>query len=99
MIISKKKCIDNCTNDDKYKYEYNKKCYDECPNGTIHNESDYTCHDIKNIEKSFIYNFINISIYIKDERDEEIEIYRGKISEFNVSENKEDIVSKIDNIQ
>ena len=34
LIISKNECIDNCTKDDKYKYEYNNNCYEECPTGT-----------------------------------------------------------------
>ena len=32
-IKDKEKCIDECYNDDYYKYEYNKKCYNECPEG------------------------------------------------------------------
>ena len=28
LIESKKRCVDNCSNDDKYKYEYNNICYE-----------------------------------------------------------------------
>ena len=35
IINSTKKCIDNCFNDNNYKYEYNGYCYENCPNGTI----------------------------------------------------------------
>ena len=36
MIIEKNKCIDECKKDDKYKYEYNKTCYEYFPNRTYH---------------------------------------------------------------
>ena len=35
LIIFKKKCIDNCINDDIYKYEYQNYCYQDCPPNTI----------------------------------------------------------------
>ena len=35
LIIAKKKCIDKCSNDNTYLYEYNNKCYKECPDNTI----------------------------------------------------------------
>ena len=46
IIIEKAQCIDNCSNDDYYKYEYNNICYHLCPYGThksIYNE--YLCED------------------------------------------------------
>ena len=30
LIKESNKCIDNCLNDNKYKYEFNNKCYDNC---------------------------------------------------------------------
>ena len=38
-IIEENKCIDNCIEDKKYKYEYNDICYEKCPNNT----SNYLC--------------------------------------------------------
>ena len=35
MILSKKKCIDKCSNDNLFKYEYNGNCYENCPYDTI----------------------------------------------------------------
>ena len=35
LIAEKGKCIDECYNDDTYKYEYNKKCYKKCPDNKI----------------------------------------------------------------
>ena len=31
IILDKKKCIDNCTNDNLFKFEFNNICYKECP--------------------------------------------------------------------
>ena len=35
LIKEKRKCIDECYNDDTYKYEYNNKCYKKCPDNKI----------------------------------------------------------------
>ena len=35
LITEKGKCIDECFNDDTYKYEYNNKCYKKCPDNQI----------------------------------------------------------------
>ena len=44
LILNKKKCIDECENDDIYKFEYNNKCYQQCPEKTFTNEThNYTC--------------------------------------------------------
>ena len=44
FIEEKNKCIDNCTNDLKYRYEYNNKCFDSCPKGTISSSNNsYLC--------------------------------------------------------
>ena len=95
IINEKKKCTDDCKNDDFYKYEYNNICYHECPDDTIMDEAEYICYDKKFIETTIIIDNSNIT---KDERDEEMENFRGKVSDFNISENK-DILSKKDNVQ
>ena len=59
-MIEKKECIDNCQNDDIYKYEYNKICYIECPNGTNYSEIEGICIEIKNLETTiFTTEIIN----------------------------------------
>ena len=30
LIKDIKKCVSNCSNDNKYKYEYNNTCYEKC---------------------------------------------------------------------
>ena len=47
LILNDKKCIDDCSNDDKYKYNYKNKCYHKCPSGTIINETNYICYENK----------------------------------------------------
>jgi len=54
LITEKMKCIDNCSNDDIYKYEYNNTCYESCPNGThISNISNELCE-----ENLYCYNTV-----------------------------------------
>ena len=99
LIEAKTECTKDCKYDNIYKYDFNNICYEECPIWTIQNETDYICYEIKNIQTTII-NEINKTTYkIEDERDKEIENFRGIISDFNVSENKEDIITKKDNVQ
>ena len=45
LIEDKNKCLDNCKNDNIYKYEYNNKCFNACPNGTylLKRDEEYFC--------------------------------------------------------
>ena len=47
LVDDKKRCIDKCSNDDLYKYEYQKKCGKECPAFTI--DKDFVCEDVYDI--------------------------------------------------
>ena len=68
IIKNKSKCIDDCKNDNEYKYRYNGECFKHCPNNTQDN-NDYICKDINNecilTENSNGINSIsdNISLY------------------------------------
>ena len=44
LIKEKNKCIDKCSNDNFYRYEYNNECFIECPTETI--LVNYICKDI-----------------------------------------------------
>ncbi len=100
IITDKNKCIDDCKKDDSNKYNFNNICYKDCPSGTFQNETDYICYEIKNLETTIINEINNQSTNkIEDERDKEIENFRGMISDFNVSENTEDIITTKDNVQ
>jgi hypothetical protein len=52
LINAKKRCIDNCKNDNLYQYEYQNKCYDKCPSGAESSINDtYICNEIIAEEK------------------------------------------------
>ena len=60
LIISKKECIDDCSKDDIYFYEYKNKCYEYCPDGTVLVNNTNKCKeykDILNCNKSYYYNY------------------------------------------
>ena len=62
LIKDKKKCIDDCKNDDTHKYEYNNICYEICPNRAYSLENGYICLDVK--PKGYYLDTIN-KIYKK----------------------------------
>ena len=55
LIESKKKCIDDCKKDNKYKYEYNTNCLEQCPSDTKIYEQEKKCLDECN-DNLFEYN-------------------------------------------
>ena len=54
IIASKKTCIDNCMNDNVYKYEYNNICYKSCLNEDNLNDDDLCYEDL--IKNKFYVN-------------------------------------------
>ena len=42
-ILEKMRCIDKCSNDNIYKFEFENFCFERCPNGTIFNEEKGIC--------------------------------------------------------
>ena len=64
LITSKKKCIDECKNDNTYKYEYNAICYINCPEETIDN--NYICYQIENKESTIITQKVEITDIIEN---------------------------------
>ena len=66
MVKEKNKCINNCTNDNKYKFEYNNTCYIESQKDTIYtndininnniSSDEYEDDDLRRKEKK-ILNF------------------------------------------
>ena len=97
MIIEKRKCIKECNNEDKYKYEYNKICYEQCPSNTIQNGSK--CIEISKEDESIlnfkknIYNdeiILNITENGKDliQKDENLSL----IYQITTSENQKNAI-------
>ena len=83
LINNKKKCIDDCSKDNIFKYNYNNICYEKCPNGT--RESNYICFDYETTEEDK-----NIKILQEF-------ITNNKTIE-NIIKNKQDFVQQKDNI-
>jgi surface protein len=54
LILDKKKCINECKNDNIYQYEFENKCLLSCPNETYYKESDKICYNKHFIEGTII---------------------------------------------
>ena len=60
IIYNKRECIDKCSNDKEYKYEYNNTCYKSCPNGTqISKINNKLCEEDLYCENYYNYNHSN----------------------------------------
>ena len=53
LIKDRGQCIDNCKNDNEYKFRYNYECLSKCPEDTIENK-DNVC-EMKNKKKCYSY--------------------------------------------
>ena len=99
LILEEKMCVNDCKNSDIYKYNYNDTCLKKCPNDTFTDENNNICYNYKNIKTTLINEINNNTTFtIEDERDIQIEKFREKIFDFNVSDDKE-IVETIGNVQ
>ena len=99
LILEEKMCVNDCKNSDIYKYNYNNTCLKKCPNDTFTDENNNICYNYKNIKTTLINEINNNTTFtIEDERDIQIEKFREKIFDFNVSDDKE-IVETIGNVQ
>ena len=58
FIVNKNICIDNCINDNQYKYEYNNLCYENCPKNSKIIENTNICIDncINTENNNYEYN-------------------------------------------
>ena len=89
LIKYKNKCINNCSNEDLYRYEYNNSCYETCPNNTNNSLTDiFICekieHNLLEIHSSNIYTNIYSSIYTNTNAYKNINTYT--IDNVNVKE-------------
>ena len=90
LIVEKKLCIDNCINDDIYKYEYNNICYKNCPRGTIN--KNYICklyNSSSTLENWNILDFFNGNYNLSSNKDEESTEINDKI----INSIREDIIN------
>ena len=101
LIKDKSKCVDNCKNNDAYKYQYNGLCLSDCPFGTI--KDNYLCKDI-NINKCLLTEneFMSPNIGFTDEEinifsktyakeyqytDNHVNVFRNKIYSLTIYKN------------
>ena len=99
-LFEKNECFNKCEDDEKYKYEFKKRCYEQCPEGSIKvkNNSvinDYFCKPICSEEKPFEYIYTQECVKncpIKDMKQNTcIQNYKAnKTKENNQEENKEE---------
>ena len=83
LINEKNKCIDECKNDNIYRYQYNNICYEHCPDGT--RETNYNCFLNEITEEDRIIKIFQEYIFNSD-------IIK------NVTENKTDYILEKDNV-
>ena len=61
FIPNKKRCIDECENDNIYKYEHESKCYKTCPRGTLLSYNNI-CTDINKDEPLLLNMALNFTV-------------------------------------
>lgn len=73
LIIELNKCVNNCNEEANYKYEYNNRCYNECPNDTISSSNNIhlckevlVCKNYYNIDKTQCFDNVPEGYYIKN---------------------------------
>ena len=69
LIEVKKQCIDNCQQDNDYKYEFNDVLYSNCPNGTkISQNNNYlcVCNNYFNYEQTGCIEVVPEGYYLND---------------------------------
>ena len=109
LIEKTNECTDDCSKDDIYKYEYNNKCYESFQTETsfvdssnIYSKMESTLNTIteKITQKETKTDFNienNVSTYIiikKDRRDEDIQSFRGKLSDYNITKDTKDVIEE-----
>ena len=62
LIKDKGKCIDNCINDNEYKFQLNYECVKECPKEDTTPDENNICR-LKNKKKCYLYSdfFLNVN--------------------------------------
>ena len=85
LIRKKNKCIDSCSKDNKYKYQYSGECYEKCPDDTITN--GYKC-EVKNPDSCSLSVF-KLNLTFNDLIEQNIDFYgKNYVEEFNYTNNQ-----------
>ena len=103
FISEKNKCINNCTEDDTYMFEYNNICYSICPNLTHSLIDTYICEDDLICEKYYNYTRtgcleeIPLGFYLNDSESKTIDKCIIKCSSCDSESIKQDLCIKCNN--
>ena len=73
LVRNKGKCIDNCYNDNDYKYQFNYECYNECPDDTIEDE-DLICR-LEDKKKCYLYTDFFLNVNFEELESNHFDIY------------------------
>ena len=85
LIRRKNKCIDDCSKDDTYRYQYSGECYEECPEDTT--RKGYKC-EVEN-KNSCSLSIYNLSLSFNELINNNLDIYaKNYAEEFNYTNNK-----------
>ena len=74
LIIDTKRCVEDCSLDNDYKYEYNNKCYmDKCPDGTTSSSTNQflcktilDCPNYSSMDRTECFDYIPEGYYLSD---------------------------------
>ena len=85
LIRKKNKCIDNCSKDNIYKYQYSGECFEKCPNDT--NINNYKC-EVKNKNECSLGTFYS-NLEFNDLINNKIDLFaKNYVEEFNYTNNQ-----------
>ena len=83
IIEPKKRCIDLCKNDNKYKFEFNGKCFEQCPENTEVSIGDSNkCEEIKE-ETTIVTTEAIETTQIIEEKTDECNLELNEVDLFN----------------
>ena len=98
FIIETNKCIDECKNDEVYRYEYNNFCYNVCPSGTISSESNEFLCEIGSLEITSTAYIIDSTINDVNDTNTNIVIYKNISTAYiNIINNECSAINLFDN--
>ena len=88
LIIEKNKCIDDCKNDNIYKYEYNGICYIQNSNNIINEITDINIENFRNLVLNYDISNIDNNNIIQEDK------YKGIIYQLTNSNNQKNNTNK-----
>ena len=97
LIEPKKRCIDYCKNDNKYKHEYENKCFEICPEGTKESKNDKFLCEIIEIENEDNCELKEYHLKLSSKQEISLEYLNSLAREYIELPPPKDYVSKYEN--